>query len=152
MGRPAKSAAVTSKHLTSEEKEAKIAAENSLKGGADKLKPPAYLTASQKKIYRYILSNLKESKILGNLDTYVLSECSICIDRMQEIEKMINESPKLLHDKALMSTKEKYTRVFFRCCNELCLSPQSRAKMANINLAAKQNDENPLLKLLMDDD
>lgn len=152
MGRPAMSAAATSKHLSSEEKEAKLAVENSLKGGCDKLKPPAYLTAPQKKIFKFILKNLKESKILGNLDTYVLTECSICIDRMQEIERAVNENPRLLHDAPLMSTKEKYTRVFFRCCNELCLSPQSRAKMANINLAAKQNEENPLLKLLMDDD
>lgn len=152
MARPAMSAAATSKHLSAEEKESRLAVEASLKGGTQKLKPLAYLTAAQKKIYRHIISELKESKILGNLDTYVLSECSISIDRMQKIEKAVNENPKLLHDASLMSTKEKYTRVFFRCCNELCLSPQSRAKMANINLAAKQNEENPLLKLLMDDD
>ena len=49
-----------------------------------------------------------------------------------------------------MSAKDKYTKSFFRCCNELCLSPQSRAKMANINLQGKE--DSPLIKLLNDDD
>ena len=37
---------------------------------------------------------------------------------------------------------------FFRCCNELGLSPQSRAKLANINVQAAQQEEDPLLTLL----
>ena len=52
---------------------------------------------------------------------------------------------------ALVRTKDSYTKAFFRYCNELSLSPQSRAKLANINLQAS-NEENPLIKALMDDE
>ncbi len=145
------SASVTSKHLTEAEKRIKTDTEKNLRGAADKLKAPSYLTAPQKKIFRNIVDNLKESGILGNLDIFVLTECSVCIDRMQEIEKRINTHPEQMTSSALLAAKEKYTKSFFRCCNELCLSPQSRAKMANINVQA-QKEENPLFRALMDDD
>ena len=148
MARPTKAAATTVGHFTSEELKSRMNSEAKLRGEADKLKPPAYLTPAQKKIFRYILVNLEASGILGNLDIYVLTECSICIDRMQTIEKKINESELL--DPALVAVKEKYTKAFFRYCNELSLSPQSRAKLANINTQAKE--ENPLIKALMSDD
>lgn len=148
VARPTKAATTTVGHFTSEELKKRIDGEAKLKGESDRLKPPAYLTPAQKKIFRYILTNLKSSEILGNLDIYVLTECSICIDRMQTIEKKINESDLL--DPALVAVKEKYTKAFFRYCNELSLSPQSRAKLANINTQAKE--ENPLIKVLISDD
>ncbi len=147
MARPAMSANVTAKHLTNEEKNSRLETETKLKGSSDRLKPSAHLTVSQKKIFRFIVSNLENSGILSNLDNYVLSECSICIDRMQYIEKQVNDNPELLTDTSIMSTKDRYTKAFFRYCNELCLSPQARAKIANINL---QKEENPLMELLND--
>ncbi len=105
MARPTKAAATTVGHFTSEEIKNRIDNETKLKGESDKLKPPSYLTTPQKKIFRYILTNLEASGILGNLDIYVLTECSICIDRMQTIEKKINESDLL--DPALVAVKEK---------------------------------------------
>lgn len=149
MARPAMSAKVTAKHLTNDEKNIKIETENKLKGSSDKLKPPSHLTAPQKKIFKFIVKNLESSGILGNLDVYVLTECSICIDRMQTIERQINENPKLLFDSALIATKDRYAKNFQRYCNELCLSPQSRAKIANLNLQAE--DKNPLMELLNDE-
>lgn len=146
MARPAMSANVTAKHLTNSEKAIKIETETRLKGNADKLRPPSYFTASQKKIFKFLVKNLESSGILGNLDIYVLTECSISLDRMQSIEIQINEQPELIKDSALMGTKDRYTKSFFRCCNELCLSPQARAKIANINLQA--DDKNPLIELL----
>ena len=120
MARPAKSAEVTSKHLTNQEKNARLAAERGLRGNADKIRPPAYLTKEQKKIFR-------------------------------EIVREINENKQVLGDGKLLAAKEKYTKDLFRCCNELCMSPQSRAKMGTLNLAA-QKPENPLKKALQDDD
>ena len=76
----------------------------------------------------------------------------IAIDRLQEIESMINDDFELIKNASLMSAKDKYTKDLYRCCNELSLSPQSRAKLANINLQAKQNEEDPLVKLLAGDD
>lgn len=150
MARPSMSAKTTAKHLTEAEKTAKLSVEEKLRGSAAKLKPPKYLTAPQKKIFRYIVGELAESQILGNLDIYVLAECCIALDRMREIETRINEDPVQLSNEKLLQTKDRYTKSFFRCCNELCLSPQSRAKMGNLNLQAKE--ENPLIKALSEDD
>ena len=51
-----------------------------------------------------------------------------------------------------MASKEKYTRDLFRCCNELSLSPQSRAKLGNLNIQAKADAEDPVLKAILGDD
>lgn len=149
MARPAMSAKVTAKHLTASEKNAKIEIEDMLKGSSDELSPPEYLSGTQRNIFNYIVGNLTESGILSNLDVYVLAECSIAIDRMQYIEKQVNENPDLLENPTLMATKDKYTKNFQRYCNELSLSPQSRAKIANLNLCA--DNQNPLIDLLNDD-
>ena len=150
MARPSKAVNVMSKHLTNSEKNQRLENEKKLQGESDGIKPFSYLSTKQKKIFKYIVKNLEPSGILGNLDNYVLSECAVCIDRMQDIESQINKNPSLITDNTLMSAKDKYTKAFFRYCNELCLSPQSRAKLANIGTAAEE--ENPLLKALNDDD
>lgn len=148
MARPSKSVKVMSKNLTKEEKELRLETEEKLKGGADNISPPTHLNARQKKIFNYVVDQLRESNILGNLDIYILSQTSIAIDRLQQIEKLINKDINKIYDKDLMKAKSEYTKDFFRCCNELSLSPQSRAKLGNINLQAKERDEDVLLKVL----
>ena len=148
MARPCRSVELTSKHLTKEEIRVRKENEQKLRGGADKIKPPSYLNSKQRKIFKYIVEELKASEILSNLDIYILVTCSIAIDRLQEIEKIINSDIEKLADKSLMSAKDKYTKDLFRCCNELSLSPQSRAKLGNINVQASKDIEDPLLKVL----
>lgn len=148
MARPCKSVNVMSKNLTNEEKETRLETEKKLRGKSDKISPPSYLNTRQKKIFRYIVGELKASGILGNLDIYILSTCAVSIDRLQQIEKLINKNAERLLDKDLMSAKDKYTKDFFRCCNELSLSPQSRAKLGNINLQAKEQNDDVLLQVL----
>lgn len=149
MARPCKSAKVlTDCSQTKEEIDARAEYENKMRGQDDGLEPPKFLTRSQRRIFRVIRNHLKDSGILGNLDVYILSQCAIAIDRIRYIEEQINRSPAMLLNKALMSSKDKYTKDFFRCCNELSLSPQSRAKIANINLQSGQNREDPLLQAL----
>ena len=149
MARPSKAVSLMSKHLTNSERTERLENEVKLKGDADEIKPLPYLSPAQKKIFRFIVKNLESSGILGNLDNYVLSECAVCIDRMQTIEMQINSDPGLLLDRSLLSAKDKYTKAFFRYCNELSLSPQSRAKLANIGT---QKEESPLKILLMGED
>ncbi len=148
MARPSKSVKVMSKNLTKEERESRLKTEEKLKGGSDNISPPTYLNIRQKKIFNYIIEQLKESGILGNLDIYILSQASIAIDRLQQIEKIINKDMNKIYDKELMKAKAEYTKDFFRCCNELSLSPQSRAKLGNINLQAEKEKEDPLLQIL----
>jgi P27 family predicted phage terminase small subunit len=148
VARPSKSVKVMSKNLTKEEKELRLETEEKLKGGADNISPPTHLNARQKKIFNYVVDQLRESNILGNLDIYILSQTSIAIDRLQQIEKLINNDINRIYDKDLIKAKSEYTKDFFRCCNELSLSPQSRAKLGNINMQAKERDEDVLLKVL----
>jgi P27 family predicted phage terminase small subunit len=148
MARPSKSAKVASKNMTKNEKQIKTTTEELLKGGSDNIKPSKHLTTDQKRVFEYIVSELELSGILGNLDVWLLETAAIAIDRMQEIEIMINNDIDNLINKSLMSAKDKYSKDFFRCCNELCLSPQSRAKLGNLNLKQQEDENDPLLKIL----
>lgn len=150
MGRPAKNVEINSKHLTKEEKAKRLEKEEQYKVASDKVVAPDYLTKPQVEIFNYIVNELKESGIVGNLDVFILATCSISIDRLQEIEKKVNDKFALITNNALMAAKDKYSKDFYRCCNELSLSPQSRAKLANINMNKKEDD--PLLEALKDDD
>ena len=152
MARPSKPISVQSRHNKKEEFEKRKEQEERLKGLADKIKPPKHLTKNQKKIFKFIVDQLKASGILSNLDIFMLTSCSIAVDRINEVEKMINDEPFLLRDKDLMSSKDKYSKEFFRCSNELSLSPQARAKIAGLNLQAKEQEEDPIIKVLKGDD
>ena len=152
MARPAKDVDVSNKHFTKEEVEARKKAQEKINGQADKIKPPNYLNRNQKAIFRFIVEEMEACGLLCNLDNYILVECCCAIDGMQAIQKKLNEDPEAINDRNLINTKKDYTNIFFRCCNELCLSPQSRAKMA-ISIAQKMaQEEDPLLKALRDDD
>jgi len=149
MGRPCKSASLLARpHQTPEEVAERIESEKKLKGNDNQLNPPEYLNEAQKSIFNYIVEQLRTSGILGNLDIYILTTAAIAIGRLAEIENEINMDSSKLSDKNLMATKEKYSKDFFRATTELSLSPQSRAKIGNINLASKLNSEDPLLKVL----
>lgn len=149
MARPSKSAKVLHpSSQTKEEIKTRIETENKLKGAAEKLTPPSRLNANQKRIFQYIIGELGPSEILGNLDTYLLEIGVIAIDRLQSIEKEINRDFSLLYNRELMSAKGKYTSDFIKFCQEMCLSPQSRAKMGIIASNKKMEEKDPLLKVL----
>ena len=153
MARPCKSAKLlTECSQTKEEIQSRIENEEKLKGKSDNITPPDYLNDNQVDLFNYITSELEESKLLSNLDIYILSKCVIAIDRLQMIESKINKNLGLLLQSQFMSNKKNYDNDFFRCCNELSLSPQSRAKLGNINLMAQQDEEDPIKKALRGDD
>lgn len=152
MARPSKPISMQSRHNTKEEIEKRKKQEERLKGLSDKIKPPKHLTKNQKKIFKFVVDQLKASGILSNLDIFMLTTCAIAVDRINEIEEMINKEPILLRDKDLMGSKDKYSKEFFRCSNELSLSPQARAKIAGLNLQAKEKEDDPLIKALKGDD
>lgn len=149
MARPTKSAHVITKDSqTKAELEYRKKNEEILKGNADKVKPSSHLTKEQKKIFRQIVKELEASGILSNLDVFILDKTAISIERMRAIDAMINEDLTLIADNALRLARQAYSQEFFRCCNELSLSPQSRAKLSNINLDMAQKSNDPVLGLL----
>lgn len=152
LARPCKNSNLMSKHLTKEEKEKRQSNEEKLKGKTDNIVPFQKLEENQLYIFNFIKTELHESGVLSNLDSIILTKCAIAIDRLQWIEDQVNKKPSLLLNDKLMKRKKDYDSDFYRCCNELCLSPQSRAKIANINLQAKEKEDDILLKVLKEDD
>lgn len=153
MARPCKVIDSQSRHNTKDEIEKRKEVEESIKGNDDKINsPPEYLNKCQKEIYQYVISELSNTNILNNLDVFILSTCAIAVERLQFIESSINKKTSLIMNKELMSAKDKYTKDLYRCCNELSLSPQSRAKLGNLALQNKEEKEDPLLKILAGED
>ena len=151
MARPCKSARVlTEKSQTKREIEARIEIENRVGGGKDKIRPPAYLSNSQKKIFRNVVRLLEDADILRNLDVDILARYAFSLDMLICIEKDVNEAPELKCDKDILSGYDKYTKIYFRCCNELSLSPQSRAKIAIASSAANDGTAE-LLRIIQGD-
>ena len=149
MARPTKSAKLLHEcSQTKEEIRKRIDTEEKLKGKSDKIKPSSYLTKKQRAIFKNIVTELENAGILGNLDVYLLNQMSITIDRLQELEMLINKDIKLSFNPDIIRARNAYSRDFQRLCNELSLSPQSRAKFGNINLQKEQEQGDPLLKLL----
>lgn len=151
-GRPAKPVSQLSKNLTKEEKENREAVERITAGKSDKLKPPAYLTKDQKKIFKYIKTETEEAHIFGNLDVYVLTQAAINIDRLQKLDVMINEDAQLLLNTKVNTLQDKLFKQFGRICNELSLSPQSRAKLAIKAAESVGDKKKSILEMLADDD
>ncbi len=153
MARPTKAARVLSEcSQTKDEIRERIENEEALKGNSDKLIAPKELTENQKKIFNFILEELEESKLLGNLDLFILINTCIATDRLLSIEYAINKNPSLQFSREIMNNKKIYSSEFYRGCNELSLSPQSRAKLANINMSANKKKDDPLIKALEDDE
>ncbi len=145
MARPAKVVNVHTGHDTKADISLREQIENNFKGDA-KVVPPVFLTEKQRLIFDTIAEVLAD--YLGELDSYVLSEAAITIDRLQEIDEQINLNSELLLDKDIISVRKVYTTEFFRYCNELCLSPQARAKIGSLATAKKEQENDPLLKIL----
>lgn len=133
MARPAKAIDTNSMKMSKEERKNRKEMETSLKGSNDKIKPQRFLNKRQKQIFKYIIDNLNKD-ILSNLDLYLLNQTAITIERLESIEKTINESSRGSIDVStatnLKSLRDMYSKDFFRSCNELSLSPQARAKLS----------------------
>lgn len=130
MGRPTKPVDAQSGAMASDEIERRKENETVIAGDKDKIdKPTMALSKTQKKIRKNLVELTKS--IASNADRYVLDQTAIAIDRLQQIELMVNEEPELMSDKTLQSTRKNYFSEFIRLCTELSLSPQSRAKIAN---------------------
>ena len=150
MARPSKSITSSTGKISKEEKEIRLETENKLKGGNENLIPASYLNERHVEIFNYILSNLEESKVLGNLDVFVLNRTAITIERLENLDKQANENEEIIFTTAFKSSRDMYGKDFFRCCNELCLSPQSRAKLSIT--AVKQPEKKTLKDILAEDD
>jgi len=151
MARPTKSITTRTGYMSKNEIDARIEYEAKLRGESDRIRPPSFLSKEQKRLFKSIVDYLLPLGILGNMDDHVLAYTAITIDRINECEKQINENGLLVEEgkpSAYVKMKSNYMKEFFRLCNELSLSPQSRAKLANINVGVKKEKQDPLLRII----
>ena len=151
MARPSKSISVSTGKISKKEKENRLEMELALKGQDSLLKPGSNLNRRQKQIFKFIVEQLNDSKILGNLDIFVVNTTAICIERLETLEKLANKDSDLILKSSFKYARDAYSRDFFRCCNELCLSPQARAKLS-ISASIPKNDVKKIKDVIDDDE
>lgn len=152
MARPAKPADAGTGKIGKQEKTDRKNTENKLKGVGKPVEPAYELTKNQRKIFNFMRKILMEADVLGALDRYVLTATAVAADRIAEIDELVNRSPLKLLDKDITSVRGKYWSNFCQGCNELGLSPQSRAKLGIVAAANKSKEKDPLAVLLAGDD
>ena len=65
---------------------------------------------------------------------------------------MIDNEPGLILHTATQNSRAKYQADLWRGCNELCLSPQARAKLGSLAAQKAKEQRDPLMDALKDDD
>ena len=149
MGRQAaKSAKVSDRHLTTNERESRAETESKLKGKDDKLIAPDYLSDTQKAIFNYVVTEMQVSGFFGNMDVFLLAQYSLCADRLIKIETEQNKVEDEKLNKELISARKAYSTDFLKYGLELGLSPQARAKVGIYAAEQRKADANPILGIL----
>lgn len=148
MARPAKPIRIQARNNTKKDIGIRQEVEDSLKGKSDKITPPKWLTRNQKQIFNFVVREMEAAGVLGNLDVYVLTNFSVATERMFSIEELINTREAELENKELINARNSYVRDFWRGCNELSLSPQARSKISSLQLAKREENKDPLKRIL----
>ena len=160
MSRASKPVDLQSSHLTKKEYDERKQEEQRLKGNNDKVyRTPRHLSKEGKKLYRFIVKELKESNILNNLDITILETCVDAILRMkmcnEEIDKLgilvTGAMGGYVKNPAITAYKD-YNAIFNKCCMELGLSPSARAKISVLNVKTQENNNDALIKALRGED
>ena len=147
MARPAKPVELQSRHNTKTEIERRQREQDRLKGDVSEIEPPFELGNTQREIFDMLVEAYRKAGVLGELDCYIIAEGAVVIDRLRYIEEEINRSPETMFSDKVRNTRKEYAANFFRICNELGLSPQSRAKLGSLALQKDKDENDPVLKL-----
>lgn len=152
MARPAKTVSQQSGHLTKSEQQQRQETENLLKGNTSDIRPTWKISKDQKKIFNRLKKYFTDAGIIGELDSFILTSAAVNFDRLQKIDKRIEEEPDLLYDRDISLTRKDYLTMYFRFCNELSLSPQARAKMGILINQNNAKKIDPILSIFGGDD
>lgn len=134
--------------------------EQMLKGSDDEIYAvPNYFTEEEKIYYKWLVDELKDLNILSNLDKPLLEQTANCIWIMRKCDDEIRENGIIvqkvdrygnLEDKENPAIKIKlnFQTKYTTLCNQLGLSPSARATIADKQIMAKQEEQDPLLQLI----
>lgn len=120
---------------------------------------PEQLDDLGKQYYEFLVDELKVSGILSNLDIPILTQTADCLSKMHQADLIINKEGilwrgedkfgnEILKEHPTVNTKQKYLSQFRALANQLGLSPSSRAALAETKIQNKNDEEDPVKKLL----
>lgn len=142
----------TKKHLTKAEKEQRLAIESAFtKGGNVTIEQPDYLDIDQLKAFDFIESALREAGVLSKLDTVTITQAAVAICMLERSNMRVINRPELSYDDKFVATHERLVRTYLKLCDELCLSPQARAKLGVLVANNQKEKQDPLLNVLQGD-
>ena len=150
-----KPVALQTGHIKNKDTKARKEAEDKLKGSKEiRLTPPKDLSTNGKKLYKSIVS-LLPSGFLSAGDVFTVGIVAEALDRMQRCQSEINSNG-LFDDEGkeveAAKTYERYSKIFDKFSAKIGLSPKDRASLAILNINDKDNQEDPLLKILRGED
>ena len=136
------------------------AIEKQLMGNSDDVSSiPEYLSDEEKVYYKWLIDEIEICGIITNLDKPLLEQTANCLWVMHQCDEHIRANGVLVskpdrfglvEEKENPSIKIKlsYQSKYQTLCNSLGLSPASRASLAGKKAEAKENEEDPVLKVL----
>lgn len=134
--------------------------EEMLKGNDNEVySTPAYLAEEEQIYYQFLVNELKVLNILSNVDKFLLEQAATCLATIRQCDDHIRANGLLIpsYDKygnieekenPSIKIKLNYMTKYNSICNQLSLSPASRASIAGKQLESKQQEEDPLLRIL----
>ena len=134
--------------------------EKSLMGSSDNVKNiPSHLTEEEKIYYKFLITELEISNLITNLDIPLLEQTANCLYVMRACDDSIRRDGILIKSydrnglectKANPAIKVKldYQTKYAQLTNQLGLSPAARSALAGKQIEAKQQEEDPVLKIL----
>lgn len=120
---------------------------------------PQNLDAKGQVFYQFIVEELRHANILTNIDIPLIEQTADCLSKMRDCDIMLEKNglfyeeldrygnSKLVENVA-MKTKLNLMTKYSQFCNALGMSPSSRASLASKKIEAKEEQQDPLLKLL----
>lgn len=130
--------------------------EEELQGYTDKVDDvPDYLSDLGKEYYTFIVSELKVSGILSNLDIPILAETAETLAIVQSCDKDIKQNGMFIYNSKGEKKKNPAVDVRIKSLDQfkllavqLGMTPSSRASLAVKNLEKAEKEQDPLSKIL----
>lgn len=161
MPRPRKPASLKQGHSESKAQlEERAEAEKELTSNKDLLSEiPDHLDELAQEYYKFLITELEISDILCNLDIPLLEQTADCLSKIRQADEIINREGIIItqidrygneqiKEHPAVNTKQKYLNQFRALSTQLGLSPASRAQLAGLKIEKKEQEEDPLLKIL----
>lgn len=146
MGRPSKPVKTSLRAKTKKEKTIRVEVESKMQAGELPANPPEMLNEEQAGIYTWLYNTLQPTGYMSALDTEILIQGSIIMERLRSIDREINADRARIMESKYRTARDMYYKQFLKICEQLCMSPQARAKMGTLIANTKEAD--PLADIL----